>query len=174
MQAAQDKVIKLLHLAESPNDNEALVAFRTARKLMRSNGIEWKSFLANHDESLLSHTKHELTRLMKMKLQLQQECYAIQDEITKNEIYLRELTQKVIIAENEKEGYSFKRHTPSASDIDEAFEKIFNAIYRFSSKKNEFIESLKSQWVEKKWLSPKQISCLRDNFIKYTGFEPAW
>jgi hypothetical protein len=175
MQAVQDKVIKLLHLAESPNDNEAILAFRTARKIMRSSGIEWKGFLtASQDDPLLHNTKLELTRLMKMKLQLQQECYAIKDEITKNEVYLRELTKKVVVAENEKEGYFFKRHTPSESDIDEAFQKIFDAIYRFSSKKNEFLESLRSQWLEKKWLSPKQISCLRDNFIKYTGFEPAW
>lgn len=171
---AQDKIIKLLHLAESPNDNEALVAFRTARKIMSANGLEWKSFLNTYDKNLLDETKHELTKLMRIKLQLQQECYAIQDQITKHEVYLRELSQKVIITENEKDGFSSSKHNPSTADINEAFEKIFDAIYRFSPKKNDFIESLKSQWLEKKWLSPKQISCLRDNFIKYTGFEPAW
>lgn len=168
-----DKIIKLLALADSSNDNEALVAFRTARKIMQTNNMDWSSvFRQKRTEYETSFA--EVTKLMKMKLQLQQECYAIQDEISKHESYLQLLKKKVSVAEGEKEGFAESKYSPSPGDIDDAFEKIFYAIGSYSNKKNEFLESLRFQWKEKKWLSPKQISCLRENFVRYMGFEPAW
>lgn len=169
-----DKIIKLLSLADSPNDHEALLAFRSARKMMRSSNLDWNGIITTQSKQTHDHVQADVVKLMKIKLQLQQECYAIQDEIATHEKYLAGLKKKVSVAEGENEGYSATKHTPEAYDVDDAFKKIFNALESFGGKKNEFLESLRDQWKEKKWLSPKQISCLRENFVRYMGFEPAW
>lgn len=169
-----DKIIKLLSLADSPNDHEALLAFRNARRMMKSSNLDWSNIFSSQSRHAHDHTHADVVKLMKLKLQLQQELYKIQDQITAHEVYLRTLEKKVAYAENEQEGYSAKRHNPDPADIDEAFDKIFYALSNYPGKKNDFIESLKQQWKEKKWLSPKQILCLRENFVRFLGFEPAW
>lgn len=36
-----NKIVKLLNLTDSSNDNEAILAFKMARKIMRDNNIRW-------------------------------------------------------------------------------------------------------------------------------------
>ena len=110
---------------------------------------------------------------MRLKLQLQQEVYELQDQLAKYKYDLdtAKKTYKTNLEVNE--GYSDKSHVDKR-DIDEAFDKIFNSMNRFGSRKNAFLESLHDQWTNKGWLSPKQVAKLRESFIRYTGFEPAW
>lgn len=163
-----DRIIKLLRLADSPNSHEAISAFRHARALMHKENIDWTSFSNNS-----SQLKLDLTKLMQQKLQLQKEVYDLQDQIQRYKFDLDSLKKRHRTEYEVKQGYSDKTHV-SKKDIDEAFTKIFDVLNRFGSKKNDFIQSLKDQWDEKGWLSPKQVSCLRDNFMKFTGVEPAW
>jgi predicted nucleic acid-binding Zn-ribbon protein len=163
-----DKIIKLLRLADSPNNHEAISAYRHARALMQKENIDWSSF--SYDSSKV---KSDLVKLMQQKLQLQKEVYDLQDQITRFKFDLDNLKKRHRTEHEVKQGYSDKTHV-AKRDIDDAFSKIFDALNRFGPKKNDFIQSLKDQWDEKGWLSPKQVSCLRENFTKFTGFEPAW
>ncbi|NBP28693.1 MAG: DUF2786 domain-containing protein [Flavobacteriia bacterium] len=163
-----DKIIKLLRLADSPNDHEALSAYRHARALMQKENIDWTSFSYN-----TAQVKTDLIKLMQQKLQLQKEVYDLQDQLQKYTYDLESAKKRYKTDKEVNQGYSDKSHV-AKRDIDEAFEKIFDSLNRFGPKKNEFIESLKDQWDEKGWLSPKQVAKLRENFIRYTGFEPAW
>jgi hypothetical protein len=54
----QAKFIKLMNLTASENDHEALLALRTASKLMREAGISWTNLIFK---------KEERTRSIKIK-----------------------------------------------------------------------------------------------------------
>lgn len=163
-----DKILKLLRLADSPNDYEAISAYRHARALMQKDNIDWSSLAHNNVQ-----VKTDVIKLMQQKLQLQKEVYDLQDQLQKYTFDLEAAKKKHRTKVEMSQGYSDKTHV-AKRDIDEAFTKIFESMNRFGPKKNDFIESLKSQWDEKGWLSPKQVSKLRENFVRYTGFEPAW
>jgi len=162
-----DKIMKLLRLAESQNDNEAISAFRHARIIMNKSGIDWTNLAQDNS------AKYDLIKLMQQKLQLQKEVYDLQDKITLYKKELEKVERSYFSKKEVDQGYSEKSDI-SKYDIDEAFKKIFDSMNRYGPKKNDFLKSLKDQWDEKGWLSPKQVSRLRENFVRYTGFEPAW
>ncbi len=141
-----ERLKKIMDRTRSENDHEALASLRAANRIIEASGVSWERFFE---------------KMVRIEVEENPET------VEEHQRTMPAGRQQHEVEENPERATSRNAVTRDhgAESVKNRIEAAFRAIDA-RGRASSFVESLRTQWDEKGFLSPKQVKALEDNALE--------